>query len=432
VNFIKVNRFLILIFLLSQCNDTDSIKKYEAVKFEIEISEVNINSIHDLKIKPVHRVVFGSAIVARELSELVRNNRYRTIVSDYNQVVFENDLKWRQWEESKTNNHGTYRMDWTTEALQWLNKNEITVSGHYLAWAPIDRNPFYQQHKDNPEVFRKLLFDHIEGKLNATKEYILEWDAINHIVAYHESGTRLDHIYGKEIYLDILNFAHKIHPEARLYVNESGILANRWNSETIRDEYYEIIRYLMENDAPLHGIGFMNHFNGTSESTTEQITAILDRFSEFGLPLKITEFDYQLGERGKRYSASAKGLQRQADFTEQFLYTVASHHSVEGIIFWGFWEGRHWYPGAALYDKDWYIRPNGEVWNRFVEDYLWLEKMLNTDDSVQISFTALPGSYQLVITAENSSADTVFFNIDKNAGEYFLKKEQNQWIITAN
>ncbi|MBA7713524.1 hypothetical protein ES703_122527 [subsurface metagenome] len=29
---------------------------------------------------------------------------------------------------------------------------------------------------------------------------------------------------------------------------------------------------------------------------------------------------------------------------------------------WGFWEGAHWKPAAAIYRKDWSIKPAGEAW----------------------------------------------------------------------
>jgi endo-1,4-beta-xylanase len=30
-----------------------------------------------------------------------------------------------------------------------------------------------------------------------------------------------------------------------------------------------------------------------------------------------------------------------------------AHPSVEGILMWGFWQGKHWRPNAFLWKKDW-------------------------------------------------------------------------------
>ena len=36
------------------------------------------------------------------------------------------------------------------------------------------------------------------------------------------------------------------------------------------------------------------------------------------------------------------------------------------FVQWGFWAGHHWFPVAALWNKDWTLRKNGEVYTELV------------------------------------------------------------------
>nr|KAG5712881.1 hypothetical protein BaRGS_007478 [Batillaria attramentaria] len=62
-----------------------------------------------------------------------------------------------------------------------------------------------------------------------------------------------------------------------------------------------------------------------------QMNARLDRLAEAGLPIWLTELDCQSTDENKR-----------ADFYEKVLRAFYGHPAVEGIMFWGFWDQRHW------------------------------------------------------------------------------------------
>jgi endo-1,4-beta-xylanase len=52
---------------------------------------------------------------------------------------------------------------------------------------------------------------------------------------------------------------------------------------------------------------------------------------------------------------------------------------------WGFWEGRHWKPRAALWRRDWSVKPNCQAWLDLVHDCWWTKADGRTDAA---------GSYQ--------------------------------------
>jgi len=46
-----------------------------------------------------------------------------------------------------------------------------------------------------------------------------------------------------------------------------------------------------------------------------------------------------------------------------------AHPAVKGIMMWGFWEGRHWRPEAALWRKDWTIKPNRRAYVNLMDEW---------------------------------------------------------------
>lgn len=346
-----------------------------------------------------HEFPFGSAVAAKELMANTKDGeKYREAVEKYfNKVVLESDLAWNPWERSKASKSGSrYNREQTFKALHWLRDHNISIRGHYLSWAPVERFEQYKNNRNNPEVFKRMLFDHIEEKIKAVGPFIDEWIAINHIIAQHDSGIRLEHIFGKDIYVEILNFAHRLAPAAKLYINEGRILSTQKEPE-VSERYFHIIEYLTKARAPLDGIGFMGHFHLNNLPPIEHVLHQLDNFSIFGLPIQITELDVRYGDRDKEYNLSEKQLTTQAEYTRDVMIAAFSHPSVQGIMLWGFWEGRHWYPSAALYRKDWSLKPNGQVWHDLVFHQWWTIENRKTNNNGKIYINGFLGEYEIVV-----------------------------------
>ena len=63
----------------------------------------------------------------------------------------------------------------------------------------------------------------------------------------------------------------------------------------------------------------------------------------------ITEFDI----------VTSEDEQLAADYTRDTLIAVFSHSAYTSFLLWGFWEGSHWKPEAASWNKDWSSRARG-------------------------------------------------------------------------
>jgi GH35 family endo-1,4-beta-xylanase len=324
-----------------------------------------------------HAFGFGAAISALHFAgDSPDKRRYKEILARYfNKVVLENDLKWPGWEAGRSNTDDTYRHEWVDATMDWLAARDFAVRGHYVAWAPLSSNA---GHNNGPEHnLKERLFAHIGDKLPAVGTRVTEWDGINHpTVPTHN----LEDLYGPDIFVEIMARAQKLAPHASIWVNEGAILPNG----NRQDDYERVIRYLIDHGQAPDGIGMMAHMGLTTLTPPEEIYRRLDRFAALVPRLQLTELDVETWDE-----------QLQADYQRDLMTMAFSHPAMEAIVMWGFWEGDHWRPDAALWREDWSIKPIGRMWVDHVFGRWWTDVTLTTD-AHGLAFThAFLGDYRI-------------------------------------
>jgi len=423
----KVNRkaffavcVVLFVVLLSGCKDGHAATTYEGReagaewrkealgrienirKAELAVDVVNRQGkpLRDAKIKVEmqrHAFAFGSAVTAYNLTAQTNDGQhYRQIVEkNYNKVVFENDLKWENWETSKQYTNPLYRMDYTDTALNWLKQRSIAVRGHYVVWGHLEGDIRTEKNKSlPPQAFRAAVMSHAEDEVKMIGPRVAEWDVVNHPLGWGK-GTMMD-IFGSNFYDQVFAKVAEWNPQAMRFINEGGVLPrNGYN----RDLYYRLISQMISRGAKISGIGFMGHFKGEENlAPPEELLATFDRYAQFGLPLQVTEFDVRFGkEMGKRVQLSPEQEALQADYMRDFLIAAFSHPQVIGVVMWGFWEGRDWYPDAALYRMDWSVKPNGRVWEDLVLRQWWTNVEGRSDQRGYFKTRGYLGEYKIEV-----------------------------------
>ena len=331
-----------------------------------------------------HSFGFGTAVAACYLAADTGDGRaYRRIVEEnFNRAVFENDLKGREWEISKTNRDPQFRREWTECSLAWLAERNIRCRGHHIVNARFKAREYGQFAKD-PEALRRRIFAHMEDVLNTLGTRIPEWDVINHLAVLKDT---LETVYGgPEIYAEIIKAGRNLAPQAEMWVNEGTVLS----LEERRDHYENMIRYLVDAGAGPDGIGLMGHFCTPNLAQAGDVYAVLDRFAGLLPRLQITELDIRTdGDE-----------QLQADYLREVMTTAFSHPNMESITAWGFWEGRHPCPEAALFfKKDWSSKPAGEVWRDLVFNQWWTNEKGRSDSTGQFQARGFMGDHEITVT----------------------------------
>ncbi len=325
-----------------------------------------------------HDFGFGSAVSASMLTgEGEDNDRYRETFKKYFNVgTTENALKWKSWDENWISHEATIN------ALKWMKEQRIPARGHVMVWPGIRYLPeWVPTIYDRPEVLTKVLDTHIREMGYATQGLVRDWDVLNEVF----DNRDLTDILGDEAMVHWFKVADEVAPNVQLYYNDYAGLVRGGFPTTHKDHFEKTVRYLVENGAPIDGIGIQGHF-GSLLTPPERMLAELDRFHALGLKILITEFDVEVA-----------GKQLQSDFTRDFLTVCFSHPAVAGVLSWGFWEGAHWKPDAAFFAKDWTPTAMGQQWIRMTQQVWTTEEELVADANGQIKFRGFRGEYAITV-----------------------------------
>ncbi len=375
----------------------ERIERYRKGDLEVVVRDRDGNPVANAEVRVAmqrHAYPFGAAVTARMLTADGEDaRRYRAIVEEnFNTVVLENDLKYGPWTLGKTTARDhNYNLDNTLEALAWLKERRIRTRGHCLLWGPLDQRHYppargFDFDAEDPEPNRRLILDHIDGILAKTDGFIAEWDVVNHPVAtWGDRGRCWTDLFGREFYAELYQRARRANPDLRLYINEGSDFPG--DNDVVRQRYEDIIAWLIEAGAPVEGIGFMAHFGASSLASMDFVYAHLERHAKFNLPLLATELD-----------VSTDGDEdAQAEYYRDFITMFFSHPQTEGVVMWGFWEGRHWHPDRALWRRNWDIKPCGQAWLDLVRREWWTDAAGRTDAQGRFRVRGFLGEYRVEV-----------------------------------
>ena len=122
------------------------------------------------------------------------------------------------------------------------------------------------------------------------------------------------------------------------------------------------------------------------------VKRVLDLLAEFGLPIKITEYD-----------ANTKDERAKAEALENLYRVAFAHPAVDGILMWGFWEGAHWRPDAALWKRDFTPSPAAEKYRYLVFREWWTAHEATADAKGRCEVRAFFGRHR--VEADGSAVE---------------------------
>ena len=304
-----------------------------------------------------HAFGFGTAVAGDILQSPGADGRnYRAALQKlFNKAVTENVLKWPPFES-----WGRAQADYM---LPWFAANGIAmVRGHNVIWPgtaylPTDVQNMLKGIFVDVSALRARVNLHIADVMGYAKGKVTEWDVLNEAYTNRDLQARL----GDAEMISWFQQARAADPSARLYINDYNILeAGGYDLQHI-DGYSRIIRNLLSGGAPVDGIGLQSHFD-SNLTPPSRVLELIDQFAAFGKDLQVTEFDVSIADD-----------QVQADYTRDFLTVCFSHPGIRGFMIWGFWEGAHWKPSAAMIRRDWSTKPNYDAWNDLIYRQWWTD-----------------------------------------------------------
>ncbi|RLD24298.1 MAG: glycoside hydrolase [Bacteroidetes bacterium] len=321
-------------------------------------------------------------------------------LENFNSAVTENAVKWGSMERRR----GVIDYKTADNILDWTEENNLPCRGHNLYWGI---NKFVQSwvKQLNKEELREAVKERGIKTANHYKGRFAEYDLNNEMI----HGNYYAQMLGDGITREMADWVLEGDINAKLWVNDYDILTG----ERL-DDYIQHIKELLKQGVPVAGIGVQGHLHEESFSRTS-LKECLDSLRQFGLPIRITEFNIP-GQRSKYYRdksikmTEAEEMQKAKDLTDYYRICFA-HPSVEGILMWGFWEGANWIKTSSLYKRDWSPTPALKAYQELIFNEWNTSVSLKLDKDGEASLTAFFGDYKI-----SSEQKEISITLEKRKG----------------
>ncbi len=338
----------------------------------------------DVKVEQVaHDFRFGTAAPAAMINDSgALGDKYRSVLKEFfNTVTFENDLKWQQ-----SGMEPNAQLGPTNQALDWLRANGFRVKGHVMVWGSVQNLPNGVMDLSNEDAWAQVQ-KRIRFIGQETRGKVYSWDVVNEAVTEEELWEKI----GWDKFVESYRVARQVvSPETKLVYNDFNWTEEASAGPGHKNRALALLKMLKDGGAPVDYVGLQAHVS-TPATPIGRVLEIVDEIAAVGYPVEITEYDF-----------GTYDSEGQAKHMEEFLTAMFSHPKVESFIVWGFWEGAHWRPDAAFFNRDWTEKPLAKTWRSLVKGKWWTVESGQTSGG---SFTtrAFYGKHKVTVTVGGKS-----------------------------
>jgi endo-1,4-beta-xylanase len=311
-------------------------------------------------------------------------SRQHELLKHFNVVAAENEMKPENIMPSSES--GSYNWKDADALVEYAEETGKKVRGHVLIWH--DQTPawFFPSAGTGAEKKQKLyerMENHIKSVFEKYGGRIDTWDVCNEVVdheTFSGGGARKDSKYTQimeaaglsginryEYVLNAFKWARKYADEnkgenVKLYLTDFGIERPFPNTPAGQkskiDAFDELVDYLIENGAPIDGVGFQGHLR-LYDHPVSQISEGIDRFSaktrKDGKKLKVQvcELDFSVFSGAKNEGSLTKLSgsvfeERMTDLAKTYreYFDMFEEKYNEGkldmVLIWGISDGHSW------------------------------------------------------------------------------------------
>ncbi|WP_438494837.1 endo-1,4-beta-xylanase [Paenibacillus sp. IHBB 3054] len=268
----------------------------------------------------------------------------RTIVSQehllayhFNSITAENEMKF----ESLHPAEDVYDFSEADKLVAFAREHQLAMRGHTLVWHNQTTDWLFQDKAGSP-VSKETLLDRLKSHIGTVvgryRNDIYAWDVVNEVIA--DEGEALLRpskwldIAGPEFISKAFQFAHEADPKALLFYNDYNE-----SHPHKRDKIYALLKSLLEQDVPVHGVGLQAHWN-LYDPALDDVRATIEKYAALGLQLQLTELDMSLfrfdDKRTDLKSPPAELLELQAERYDVMFRLLKEYREViSSVTFWG-------------------------------------------------------------------------------------------------
>ncbi|MFD3259104.1 endo-1,4-beta-xylanase [Paenibacillus lentus] len=255
----------------------------------------------------------------------------------FNSITAENEMKFASLQPEE----GVYAFDEADRLAAFAREHGMVMRGHTLVWHNQSTGWLFEDKQGNPidkATLLERMKSHIHTVVGRYKDDIYAWDVVNEVIEDEGDGllrrSKWLDIAGPEFIARAFEYAHEADPHAVLFYNDYNE-----SHPAKRDKIYTLVKSLLEQDVPIHGIGLQAHWN-VYDPSLDEIRAALEKYASLGLQLQLTELDMSMfrfdDKRTDLTEPSAELLELQAERYDRIFKLLKEYRNeITSVTFWG-------------------------------------------------------------------------------------------------
>ncbi|MEC0168588.1 endo-1,4-beta-xylanase [Paenibacillus graminis] len=272
------------------------------------------------------------------------------IAKHFNSITAENVMK----PEEVQPQEGVYTFDAADRIFEFAEANQIGVRGHTLLWHNQTGDWMFRTPAGEPCTREELLSrlqTHIHTVVGRYRGRAYAWDVVNEAIE-DKSGqylrdTKWLAMLGEDYLREAFEMAHQADPDALLFYNDYNE-----TDPVKRDKIYKLVRSLLDQNTPIHGIGMQGHWNIYGPPVGE-IRGALELYASLGVRIHITELDLSMfrfeDKRTDLKAPTEEMLKLQEErYAEIFALLLEYRKAIDSVTFWGVADDYTWLDGFPV------------------------------------------------------------------------------------
>ncbi len=353
------------------------IEKYRKEDITAEVVDVSGTPVEGAEVQvkmTENEFMFGAAMCENEILNLDMTTKKGQVFDsfmddDINTGVCADMMK----STEVVGGNGILGIDMVNEYL----RRGLRVRGHCMYWDGVGMQYLDDEGKENYDAMYRQTMDYVRSMAHLYKGKLEQWDVINEPVS--NNTVRLDYKTTR-LYSDIFKEIHRIDPDVKLYINETGIEGRRDKNmpDCIPGLISGIVEPLKEG-APVHGIGIQAHCS--NYYYPQGFYHQLDDCAQAVDEVAITEYD--LYNEKTEYAPN---------HLEDMVLATVSHPKATAFIVWNPEDSMHWRwaNAAPFFRRDFSSKPAHLKWQELVGKVYATNETVKTDANGKAKVKSIP------------------------------------------
>lgn len=299
-------------------------------------------------------------------------------------------------------------------AVAFCKKNGMRMKAHCLIYNAFQPKWVPESHRELKILIEKRIAEIAERYGNAFEDM----DVINEMISIYKNAYPGNDVRNLPITDDpdheewAFRLAEKYFPHTRLFWNEGGYESfSTPFYKGNRSFYYMALKENLTKGAPIQGIGMQFHCYSKPETADQELGSlchplrlleVFERYSDFGLPIHISEISVP------SWSNDPEDEALQGELVKRLYKLWFSQKPVQGAVWWNLADGTAYKSEnklfAGLIRNDCSPKPAYQALDELI-NHEWRTNLDRTVDK-RLDFRGFYGDYEIEATCGDLSAKT--------------------------